>query len=286
MLKNQLKSKSELRIGIQGVQACFHDVAAREYFGPRIVAVECNSFKALCSTLQQGKADFVMMAIENSIAGSILTNYLLIVQYSFKIIGEVYLRIEHCLLALPNQTIEEIKFVQSHPMALLQCQEYLHRHPQLKVLEAEDTAGSARQIQENRLGQYAAIASELAGATYGLQVLEKGIETDQQNYTRFLAVSRSQDCFENPDANKSSLCFETPHFSGSLAQVLNVFSEFNINMTKIQSVPILGRPYQYSFHVDLEWEAYSQLEMALEKISSKVSNLIRLGDYPRGRRPG
>jgi prephenate dehydratase len=189
------------------------------------------------------------------------------------------------LMSLPGQKIEDIRIVQSHPMALLQCQEFLSANPEMKILESNDTAESAKLIFEKKLFNNAAIASELAAETYQLEILKYGIETNQQNYTRFLAITRNENSIINCNANKSSICFEVSHHPGSLVKILDIFSQFDINMTKIQSVPILGRPYQYSFHVDLEWKIREQFEKVMLLIIPKVSRLIRFGEYPREERP-
>ena len=274
------------QVGIQGVKAAFHDVAAHRYFGTQeIDPIECSSFKILGQRLASGSADLCLMAIENSIAGSILPNYSLLESHGFKIRGEIYLRIEMAIMALPGQKLDEIRFVQSHPMALLQCKDFLGRYPAMKVLEGADTAESAKEIQERQLWGHAAIASRLAAETYGLEVLEEGIETNSCNYTRFLVICRNEDYQREPEANKASIRFEVADRPGCLAEVLHDFSQLSVNMTKIQSVPILGRPYQYSFHVDLEWEDTSKYREAMTRLSSKVINLIHFGEYLRSERP-
>ncbi len=276
------------KIGIRGVKASFHDVAARKFFGVQdIQELECPSFRDLCTRLRDREADSCMMAIENSIAGSILTNYNLLETFGLKIFGEVYLRIEMNLMALPGQRIEDIRMVQSHPMALLQCDEFLANHPQMKIIEATDTADSAKDIREKNLLGVAAIASRLAAEAYGLEVLGAGIETNKKNYTRFLAICRAEDSKSSALANKASIRFEAVDQPGSLGRVLEVFSQNSLNMTKIQSVPLLGRPYEYSFHVDLEWEDRSHFDKAMESIQAKklVINLILFGEYPKGTRP-
>jgi prephenate dehydratase len=276
-----------LKIGIQGIRASFHDVAAHKFFsGSEIQLIECRSFKALCGELAAGRADHCMMAIENSIAGSILTNYTLLENHGFKIVGETYLRIEMCLLALPGQKLSDIRIVQSHPMAILQCDDFLATLPDAQVLEFVDTAESAREIANRKLKHHAAIASHVAAETYGLEILKRGIETNQQNYTRFLTIRRSEDYAPSKEANKASIRFEAPNRPGSLADILDVFKQCRVNMTKIQSVPILSRPYQYGFHIDLEWEAASEYSRAMREIKPKVTDLIDFGDYPRGERPG
>jgi prephenate dehydratase len=274
-----------LRVGIQGIRASFHDVAARKWFaGREIEPVECATFSRLCSALAARQADCCLMAIENSIAGSILTNYSLLDAHGFRITGEVYLRIEMNLMALPGQTLEQIHQVQTHPMALLQCQEFLSAHPWIKAVEANDTAEVAREIAEKKTAGVAAIASGLAAETYGLSILGAGIETNQQNYTRFLVICRSEDFVADPGANKASIRFEVVHRPGSLSRVLEVLARLGVNLTKIQSVPILGRPYEYSFHVDLEWDDPAAYQRARTEMSAAVTNLISFGEYPRGER--
>ncbi len=281
---------SPLRMGIQGVTAAFHDVAARRYVseklpGREILPIECPSFKILGQKLRDKSADLCVMAIENSIAGSILTNYSLLESEGFKIIGEIYLRIEMTLMALPGETIASLTTVQSHPMALLQCEEFLSLYPEIKVLESSDTAESAKKIREQNLRGHAAIASALAAKTYGLEILKSGIETNKNNYTRFLIITRAADYRVSPLANKASIRFEVADRPGCLADVLGCFSRLGVNMTKIQSVPILGRPYEYSFHVDLEWEDPVSYHSAMQFVTSKVANLIHFGEYEKSQRP-
>jgi prephenate dehydratase len=275
-------AEKELKIGIQGVVASFHDVAAHQFFRERkVTSVECATFKDLCETLANSQADYCLMAIENTIAGSILTNYSLLERYRFKTIGEVYLRIELHLMALPDQAISDLYFIQSHPMALLQCEEFLFRHPAIKVIEANDTAESAKKIATQKMSGYGAIASKLAAEKYGLNILASEIETNKQNYTRFLVIARDGvDAIQ--DANKCSLRFETAHEPGSLLKVLEIFKEHGLNLTKIQSVPILGKPYQYSIHVDLEWKDRNAYAKAMTELPKKASGIISFGEYARG----
>jgi len=261
-------------------------VAAQRFFaGQAVVPVECQSFKRLAESLKEGSSDLCMMAIENSIAGSILPNYTLLETYGFKIVGEVYLRIEMSLMALAGQRLEDLKFVRSHPMALLQCEDFLAAHPWIKALEGTDTAESARDIQRDRSPGIAAIASRLAAEAYGLELLAEGIETNKRNYTRFLVISRDEGRTADAKANKASIRFEVADKPGCLARVLGDFSQLSINMTKIQSVPILGRPYEYSFHVDLEWEDPARYQEAMKRVRADVINLIHFGEYVRNERP-
>lgn len=272
----------KLRIGIQGVKAAFHEVAARKYFaGAELEFVECATFPRLCQALQNTETDINMMAIENSIAGSILPNYLLLERYKLKVIGEVYLRIEMNLMALPNQTIAQIHTVMSHPMALLQCQDFLNLHPHLKIVEANDTAESAKEIKMKDLKGVGAIASRLAAEVYGLNLLAENVESDKSNYTRFLAVSRGEVFKTDQKPDKSSLRFEVSHRPGSLLSILSSFVSHGINMTKLQSVPIIGRPQEYSFHVDLEFHDAEEYQQAIEELKLKTVDLIEFGLYKK-----
>lgn len=276
----------KIKIGIQGVAASFHDVAAHQYFQNEIIElIECNSFRRLCQVLKESQADFCVMAIENSLAGSIMPNYLLLEQFQFRIIGELWLRIEMNIMALPGQTLSDIDVVQSHPMALYQCQEFLSKHANLKVLEANDTAETAKWIQKEQLKGYAAIASRRAAELYGLEVLQSGIESDKQNYTRFLIISRGESYLQNQPTNKSSIRFEISDRPGSLLSILSSFVAHGINMTKLLSVPIMGRPYEYSFHVDLEWHNSEDYQRALREIRLKAIRLIEFGEYKKFERP-
>jgi prephenate dehydratase len=277
-----------IRVAIQGIRASFHDVAARKYFADRdLEVVECATFRSTCAALKDGTADVAVMAIENTIAGSILPNYSLLESHEFLVFGEVYLRIELGLLALANQRVEDITTVQSHPMALLQCEDFFARHPQIEIVEGADTAMSAKRVAEAGLQGHGAIANRLAAETYGLEVLEDGIETNKKNYTRFLCLCRRVDGerWARPQASdKASLRFEVPHRPGSLVEVLEVFRAFDINMTKIQSLPIIGRPYQYGFHVDLEWDDAARYAEFLKVLAEKTTHVTHFGDYPRGER--
>ncbi len=285
------KKKEKYKIGIQGVKASFHDLAAQKYYhqksitNQQVVLIESPSFGDLGLKLNQSETDFSLMAIENSIAGSILPNYALLAKYGFKIATEVYLRIEMSLMALPGQKIEDIQFVQSHPMALLQCERFLLSYPKMQALEAADTAESAKEIREkNKLG-YAAIANKLAASVYDLEVLAEGIETNKQNYTRFLVIFRADDYQQSENTNKASICFEVTHQPRALMNVLKIFGELEVNLSKIQSVPIIGRPYEYSFHVDIEWQDREKYKQAMALILPQVKNLVHFGEYLKGEMP-
>ena len=277
------KDDPELTIAIQGVRASFHDMASRKFFKKsELTMIECSSFPKLFETLANKKADFAVMAIENAIAGSILPNYSLMEKFKFKIIGEVYIKIEMCLMALPGVKIEDLETVRSHPMALLQCQDYLSTLSHVTAIEASDTAESAKIIQDKKLKNEGAIAGRLAAEVFGLSILQENIETDRSNYTRFLVLAREEDYEVSNEANKSSLRFEVRHFPGSLAKILNIFNKHSVNLTKVQSLPILGKPYQYCLHADMEWENVDEYIKAMKETEDVALELIDFGHYPRG----
>ncbi|MBN4062313.1 MAG: prephenate dehydratase [Flavobacteriales bacterium] len=271
---------SKPKIAIQGITTSFHDLAAKKHFGEGMETVPCLSFKELCEAVKTGRTDNAVMAIENTLAGSLLPNYNLISEYHLKIIGEVFVHIQMNLMALPDVKLEDIKCVQSHPIAIQQCAEFLWGLNGIEIREREDTAICAKEIKEKNLVDTAAIANEAAAKLYGLRILEKRIETYKQNFTRFLVLSRSS--VQNEKNNKASLCLQLGHYEGSLAEMLIIFKENSINLTKIQSVPIMGKPYEYSFHVDLEWTDYNDYEKALQTVLKKASNVSVLGEYQKG----
>ncbi len=271
----------KLNIAIQGAPASFHHQAAAEYFQDEISIMECRSFVQVCEALQKGQVNNAVMAIENTFTGSILPNYGLLQDYPLHIIGEHYLRIEQNLMALPGQQLDDISFVHSHPIALNQCNWYLEQHPKIIAIEKDDTAGSAREIVEKGLTGVAAIAGRQAAALYGLEVLARDIENLKQNQTRFLVLSA--DGKENVlTPNKASICLEAAHKVGSLMDVLQIFHQFHINITKIQSVPIIGKPYQYQFHLDVEWGPETSLDLIKEGLEEVTFSHRVLGSYNKG----
>lgn len=274
-----MNRNKKTRVAIQGIVTSFHDVAARAYFSEPIEVVECLSFYELCENLKRGEADFAIMAIENSIAGSILPNYFLLQDYHFSIVGELYLPIHMHLLALRGVKIGDIRSIESHPMAIRQCSEYLHRLNGIEIKESEDTALSAKKIKDKKLKDTAAIGNEFTARKFGLAILEKRIETHKKNFTRFLVLSPNRKTL--PKSNKASLSFEVVHEVGSLADVLMTFKENNINLTKIQSIPIIGKPAEYSIHVDVEWRKRRNYNDAIHDILRKVRNLNILGEYKK-----
>jgi prephenate dehydratase len=267
------------RVAIQGIKASFHEEAAFRFFGKDIETVECNSFKQTCDVLQQKKADYVVMAIENSIAGSLLPNYTLLRDYHFPIIGEVYLPIQLHLLALPGVKFEDIKFVQSHPIAIRQCIDFFDEFPHLQIIESTDTAACAKQIRDENLTDTVAIANTLAADLYDLEVLERRIESNKKNYTRFLILSDKDREIKNAD--KASLSFQVGNEVGSLSKVLNIFAEQNVNLTKIQSMPVLGRRNEYNFYVDLEWNNQAEYDSSIKKVLKHTINFTIMGEYKK-----
>ena len=267
------------KVAIQGIASSFHEVAAFQHFGTSISTVECLSFHKLCETLKSGQAQFGVMAIENSIAGSILPNYFLLQAHRFSIVGELYLPIHMHLLALPGVAMKDIKCIESHPMAIRQCADFLQKWGKVAIRESDDTALSAKRIRDHNLKDVAAIANAQAAKKFGLQVLKKGIETHKKNFTRFLILSKSKAAIS--ESNKASLSFEVANEVGSLADVLMSFKMNAINLSKIQSIPIIGRPREYSIHVDLDWAKRKQYDNALRQVLRQTRNLNVLGEYKK-----
>ncbi len=269
-----------MKIAIQGGAASFHDIAAQKYFGKNTETVYCSTFKILCDKLQTKEVDFAVMAIENSIAGSILPNYALIQKYDFHIIGEIQLRIEQNLMALPGTKIQDLKKARSHYMALMQCEDFLSNYPHMQMEEYHDTADSAKDIRLYEQKEVGAIASRYAAELYNLEIIGESIETNKQNFTRFIILTTDKKLkVENP--TKASLSFHLPDRVGALAEVLRIIVENNVNMTKIQSLPIIGKPNQYTFHVDCEWSNYEDFKKCIA-INSIVDDLKILGEYKKG----
>ena len=268
------------KIAIQGYAGSFHQVAALQYFGNETTIVPCATFRELIKLAANKKETHGgIMAIENSIAGSILPNYTLLQKSNLHIIGEVYLRIEQNLLVYPGVRLNDIKEVHSHPMALLQCLDFLEQH-NWKLIETEDTALSAQQIHKKRSPHIAGIASKLAADLFDLEILASNIHTQKNNYTRFLVLQK--DNVEVEQADKASINFQTNHTKGSLAKVLSKVSEEGINLSKLQSMPIAGTNFKYSFHADLEFENINQLNKALKSIEPLTENVKILGIYKNG----
>ena len=271
-----------IQVAIQGVEGCFHEVAARNYFaGEEVQSVECATFDDLFERVEADKSLCGIVAIENTIAGSLLQNHELLRESNLAVVGEYKLRISHVLCALPGDTIESIREVHSHPIALMQCGDFLKRHPSFKVVERDDTAGSAREIAERGLHGHAAICSARAARRYGMEILEEGIETNKHNFTRFLVVAHTdtQSSMQAPQPDKASLVFSLQHARGSLSKVLTILSFYDINLTKIQSLPIIGHEWEYRFYIDLTFDDAVRYNQAVAAILPLVSDLKTLGEY-------
>jgi prephenate dehydratase len=270
-----------MRISIQGEEGSFHEMAARKYFlYDEIDIVPCSTFDRTLRVVLDGDADLAVMAIENARSGSMLYNYTLIRESGMKILGEQNLRIVQNLMALPGQTITDIKEIKTHPIAILQCMAFLNNHPGIMLVESDDTAGSAREISRNKEMGVAAIASSAAAELYGLEIIESGIETYKQNYTRFYVVGPEE--MGNKKGNKVSICFSTGHHPGSLAKVLVKLSELDINLSKIQSVPRLNGEWEYMFYLDLELTKNTNADVIRRVLHNHTSNLEILGVYYKG----
>lgn len=275
-----------LRVTIQGIRGCFHDAAAGAYFskiGREVETVECETFHELFERLESDASLLGIVAIENTIAGSLLQNHELLRQSSLRVIGEEKMRISHVLCALPGQTIDTLSEVNSHPMALMQCEQYLRRHPNLRMVEKFDTAGAARDIARDHIEGHAAVCGEYAAELYGLDILERGIETNKRNFTRFLILAdplTASDLLPREELlDKSSIAFTLPHTQGALSKVLTIFSFYDLNLSKIQSLPVVGREWEYRFYVDLTFDSYVRYRQAIDAVRPLLNDLKILGEY-------
>ena len=269
----------ETKIAIQGIKGSFHHQVAQEYFHQNVAVNECLSFDALVDSLLNDKSQLAVMAIENSIAGSIIPNYALIDKNELHIIGEYYLDIIQNLMVLNGQELSEIQEVHSHPMALLQCMEFLKKHPKIKLVEDKDTAETAKRIHQKELKGIAAIGSKAAASMYDLIIIAPEIQTVNNNMTRFFIISKEANVLPKEEINKASLKFELDDTPGSLATVLNVMTNCKLNLTKIQSMPIMETPFQYSFFVDVVFEKYKHYEKAMKVLAIMTSHFKVLGEY-------
>ena len=275
------------RIAIQGIKGSYHDIAAHKYFeGEDIELICCDTFEQVFEEMKNDSSVIGMTAIENTIAGSLLHNYELLRESGATIIGEHKLRISHSIMCLPEDNWNDIKEVNSHPVALMQCREFLHQHPDIKVVETDDTAGSAEAISRKHLRGHAAICSKFAAPLYGMKILQEGIETNKHNFTRFLVFCNPQRANLLRDirkANKASLVFSLPHEEGSLSQVLSILSFYKLNLTKIQSLPIIGKEWQYLFYIDLAFSDYTRYSQSIDAITPLTKELKILGEYQDGK---
>lgn len=275
-----------LRVAIQGVAGCFHDAAAREYFsilGREVDTVGFDTFPDLFEAVHYDASLLGIVAIENTIAGSLLSNHELLRTSHTRIIGEHRKRISHVLCALPGTSIDSVTEVNSHPMALMQCEQWLRSHPAMKMVEKFDTAGSAREIAELQLTGHAAVCGHLAADLYGLDILAEGIETNKRNFTRFLIIadpSVTDEFVPAPtEVNKASIMFTLPHTKGSLSKVLTILSFYDINLSKIQSTPIIGREWEYRFYVDLTFDNIIRYHQSIDAIRPLINDFKILGEY-------
>ena len=272
------------RVAIQGFSGCFHEQAARDFYrsgkNEDIAIVECATFGDLFSALAQGRADAAVMAIENTISGGLLPNFDLLRKNPQKIKGEVYLQIHQNLMALPGQKMEDIREVRTHYMAINPTRAFFEREcPWIKMVESEDTAKSAADIARERLQGVGAVASSLAAQEFGLEILAPQIETYHENFTRFLILDDAIRVAKET-INKSSLCFTLPHKPGSLAHILTILSFYDMNLTRIQSLPIPGKRWQYFFYIDILFDSYERYNQALAAVRPLIDDLRVLGEYP------
>ena len=270
------------KVAIQGIKGCFHEQAAylfceREGL-PKPEVVECSSFDELYKRMDDGAADSAIMAIENTVSGGLLPNFELLRKYNRKIKGEVFLRIKQNLMALPGQKIEELHEVRSHYMAINQTRQFFEDKPEIRLVEYADTARSAADIAKEGVKGVGAIASELAAEIYGLEIIAESIETYKQNFTRFLILDEDFQV-DQPRINKASMCFTLPHKPGSLTHVLTILSFYDMNLTRIQSLPIPGQEWQYFFYVDIKFQNYERYLQALSAVKPLMTDLNILGEY-------
>jgi len=266
-------------VSIQGVKGAFHQEAAESYFGSNIEIAEWLTFEQLIASVESGEASHGIMAIENSLVGSILPNYALIRESSLKITGEIYLRIEQNLIAFFGETLDSICEVRSHPMAIAQCANFFKCHSSIKLIECEDTALSAKLIANQNLKGIATVASKYAAQEYGLEIIQPSIESNKENYTRFLILEKKEIIQESQGFNKASISFTALHQPGSLLKVLQPFSEYGINLTMLQSLPVIGKKWEYIFHADLVFLSLDEFYQSLEIVKQHVSSLNILGVY-------
>lgn len=271
--------ETKVKVSIQGKLGSFHHIVAQRYFGDRLSIVTCNTFDSSVVAVMEDYADLAVMAIENSIAGSIIPNYALIDQNDLKIIGEYGLSIHHNFMALPDQKIEDIKEVHSHPMALLQCKNFFQNYPNIVLIESEDTAEEAYRISKDQIMGVGAIASSEAANMHNLNIMASSIQTIKNNITRFVILQKKGELVPENKINKASLKFILDHQRGSLAAVLNVMSDCQLNLTKIQSLPVIETPGKYAFFVDVTFDDFNNYDKAKKLISIMASKFKILGEY-------
>ncbi|QXP61209.1 prephenate dehydratase [Olleya sp. HaHaR_3_96] len=266
-------------VAIQGIKGSFHHIVSQNYFKTNVSIAPFMSFDQTVDSVLKKETDAAIMAIENSIAGSIIPNYALIDTNNLHIVGEYYLDIQHNLMALPNQKIEDITEVYSHPMALLQCKAFFKQYPHIKLIEDKDTAEVAERIHKKQLKNTGAIASALAAEIFELDILAKSIQTIKHNETRFVIVKEDNSEIAEAEINKASIKFELDHKRGSLATILNVMSDCKLNLTKIQSLPIIETPWKYAFFVDVTFQDYQEFKKAKSIMDIMATHFKVIGQY-------
>ncbi len=275
------------KVAIQGFEGSYHDIATREFFKDEETSlICCETFNEVFDTMAADSNVVALVAIENTIAGSLLHNYDLLRNSGTVIVGEQKLRIAHCICCLPDEDWADLKEVHSHPVALAQCEAFLQRHTELKAVQADDTALSAKEIAEKQLHGHAAICSTYAAQMYGLRILQENIETNKHNFTRFLVVAdrwradelKGEGCIGKP-VDKANIVFSLPHQEGSLSQILSIFTFYRINLTKIQSLPIIGREWEYMFYVDVTFDDYTRFHQSIDAVRPLTKELTILGEY-------
>jgi prephenate dehydratase len=274
------------KVAIQGFEGSYHDIATREFFkDEEIELICCETFNEVFSAIATDSNVVALVAIENTIAGSLLHNYELLRDSGTVIVGEQKLRIAHCICCLPDEDWQDLREVHSHPVALAQCEAFLQRHPELKAVQAEDTALSAKEIMEKQLRGHAAICSTHAAKMYGMRILQENIETNKHNFTRFLVVADRWRADElkaegiGRQVDKANIVLSLPHQEGSLSQILSIFTFYRINLTKIQSLPIIGREWEYMFYVDVTFDDYTRFHQSIEAVRPLTKELTILGEY-------
>ncbi|MBR5841579.1 MAG: prephenate dehydratase [Bacteroidaceae bacterium] len=274
------------KVAIQGFNGSYHDIATREFFqDEEIELICCETFNEVFSAIAADSNVVALVAIENTIAGSLLHNYELLRDSGTIIVGEQKLRIAHCICCLPDEDWQDLSEVHSHPVALAQCEAFLQRHPELKAVQADDTALSAKEIMDKQLRGHAAICSTHAAKMYGMRILQENIETNKHNFTRFLVVADRWRADElkaegiGRQANKANIVFSLPHQEGSLSQILSIFTFYRINLTKIQSLPIIGREWEYMFYVDVTFDDYTRFHQSIDAVRPLTKELTILGEY-------
>jgi prephenate dehydratase len=280
-----MSNKKIKKVAIQGIPGANHEIAARAYFkNHEVEVVPCHTFREVFNVMHKNPDILGIMAIENTLVGSLLPNYTMLRESGFFIHGEHKQRIKHHLMALPGQSINDIQEVHSHPMALAQCEDFFNNYPHIKLIESDDTALSAKIISNNQVKGVGAIASSLAAELYNLEVLERGIETNKHNYTRFLMIGQEDkieksELLEQQRINKSSLVFSLPHEEGSLSKVLTILAFYSINLTKIQSLPVVGVEWEYLFYIDVMYNDYDRYLQSLDAIRPLCKKLRIIGEY-------